>query len=119
MIKLIAAYLVFATLTFAINIDQTVLTQITEKMNLLQQSGTGSFILELASIHAELQGPLGKINKYIYIIDDLINTILELENELNADLKELDTNYLRLSNEHTRTVQYLELEIGAAEIDVS
>ena len=52
--------------------------------------------------------------KLLIDIDDLIEAILALENDLNEDLKQLDSNYLRLSNEHTRTVQDLQQNIGAS-----
>jgi hypothetical protein len=78
-------------------------------MEELSQSGVGKFIVDLAQMHAELRGPL----------EDLIQTILDLEDDLREELKQLDANYQRRSNEHVRIVTNLEQEIGSAEIDIA
>jgi type I site-specific restriction endonuclease len=63
----------------------------------------------MAQMHAEMNGAL----------DELIETINALEGDLQEELKNLDADYARRTNSHTKTVNELTLSIGTAEIDVA
>ncbi|CAK63177.1 unnamed protein product (macronuclear) [Paramecium tetraurelia] len=103
--KLLALIL---TLSIVYSIDPSMVQLSTEKMDELSQSNLGKFILEMAQTHAEMRGPL----------DDLVTAIGDLENELTAELQQLEDDFTRSTNQHQVTQENLDINIGQTEINI-
>lgn len=89
-------------------IDQVTLS-INDRLAPIQETNAGKFIIQMAEMHAQMNGAL----------DELIETINALENDLQDELKNLDADFARRTNSHTKTVNELTLSIGTAEIDIA
>ncbi|CAD8200705.1 unnamed protein product [Paramecium octaurelia] len=103
--KLLALIL---SLSIVYSIDPSMVQLSTEKMDELSQSNLGKFILEMAQTHAEMRGPL----------DDLVTAIGDLENELTAELQQLEDDFTRSTNQHQVTQENLDINIGQTEINI-
>ncbi|CAD8204593.1 unnamed protein product [Paramecium octaurelia] len=100
--------LLILALIYVNAIDPTMVQLGTAKLDELNQSNLGKMILELAQTHAEMRGPL----------DDLVTAIGDLENELTAELQQLDDDYTRSTNQHAATQENLDIQIGQTEINI-
>lgn len=107
--KLIVTLLLIAAVS-CVDIQQQSFAQVaTQSMQELSQSNIGKFIMDLAELHSAMRGPL----------EDILATIQNMTEELQEELKQLDANYQRRSNQHERTVIQLQQNIGATDIEIS
>lgn len=49
------------SLVFCVDMEFSVLAQLNEKLGPIKETNTGKFIMNLATIHSELRGPLGNL----------------------------------------------------------
>lgn len=75
----------------------------------LKEDKVGNFLLDLAQLHGQTIGPL----------DDLKVAINKLDEDLQEQLKALETAYTQKTGQHNKVQQALELNIGEAQIEIA